>query len=116
MHSKPICNAEEGDDIDVIESPPNSEFSTEHLRGSVDCILVVEMSYLDRCIVRISIYREPESKCLYCNLGERVNSRLHESCTKLEPLSANRHGTNIYIHHQTLLQLHTDHRLWRCRV
>ena len=40
MHSKPICNAQERNNIDVIESPPNSELSTEHLRGSLDWIRI----------------------------------------------------------------------------
>ena len=37
-HSKSIRNANERNDIDMIESPPNSELSTEHLRRSLDRI------------------------------------------------------------------------------
>ena len=75
MHSKPICNAQERNDIDVIESPPNSELSTEHLRNSLYRIRIywLWMSYLVRSssIVHIFIFCERESECLYCNLNLR---------------------------------------------
>ena len=75
MHSKPICNAQERNDIDVIESPPNSELSTEHLRNSLYRIRIywLWMSYLVRSIsiVHIFIFCERESGCLYCNVNLR---------------------------------------------
>ena len=64
--------------------------STRQFRSHSHLLLVDVMSYLVRSIVRITIYCEPESQCLYCNLGRGkkavwIMHRTRTSFGELEP-------------------------------
>ena len=111
-----ICNAQEWNNIEVIESPPNPELSAKHLRGSLDHIGLRTRRFTLTDLLFSSPYIANLNWNAFTATWGRGKPQVVRVMHQIEPPLANRHGTDIYIHHQTPLQQHTDHLLSRYRV